>query len=298
MAAITVGVPVYNGAQFLEECLDCLERQTFKDFEVLIYDNASTDATPDIAKQFVMRDARFHYVRQPENVGPVQNFIDSMEAARTPFFLWRAHDDLSSENFLECTYRAISSTPGAKLAVGVMERVNLNKTGRRKVYPFPLLAGPKILQIQKLLFGSHAGWIYGLWDLKTLKQCFHSARDAYPYVWAHDYLTLYPVLIDCAVGGTNETRVVKRIVRKAPVAGTKHRRTIAQKENRVRMRTAFLAHCQNVLGQRAFSPTERLILRWMTWHYAGMRTVPMRRAIAYRALLLMHSWRRPFEEAF
>ena len=56
MVPITIGVPVYNGADLLDESLACLARQTFGDFKVLIYDNASTDATPEIARRWAERD--------------------------------------------------------------------------------------------------------------------------------------------------------------------------------------------------------------------------------------------------
>ena len=61
MPAVTIGVPVYNGDALLDECLQCLAAQTFRDFEVLVYDNASTDRTASIAQSWAARDARFRY---------------------------------------------------------------------------------------------------------------------------------------------------------------------------------------------------------------------------------------------
>lgn len=81
MVPITIGVPVYNGAALLDESLACLARQTFRDFKVLIFDNASTDGTSDIGKAWAARDGRFHYVRQPRNVGAIDNFRDVLLAA-------------------------------------------------------------------------------------------------------------------------------------------------------------------------------------------------------------------------
>src|SRR5271156_5075577 len=109
MVPITIGVPVYNGADLLDESLACLAKQTFRDIIVLIYDNASTDATPEIAKAWAARDARFQHVRQSRNVGAVANFRDSLLAAESPWFLWRAYDDPSDENYLENLFNL--STP-------------------------------------------------------------------------------------------------------------------------------------------------------------------------------------------
>ena len=55
MAQVTVGVPVYNGADFLEKSLACLRDQTYRDIEVLIFDNCSEDATGEIAQTLLRR---------------------------------------------------------------------------------------------------------------------------------------------------------------------------------------------------------------------------------------------------
>ena len=66
---LSIGLPVYNGAQFLEKALDSLLCQTFRDFELIISDNASTDATEKICKSYAERDSRIHYSRNAENMG-------------------------------------------------------------------------------------------------------------------------------------------------------------------------------------------------------------------------------------
>ena len=49
---VSIGLPVYNGADFLEEALDSLLAQTFEDFELIISDNASTDRTQEICQAY------------------------------------------------------------------------------------------------------------------------------------------------------------------------------------------------------------------------------------------------------
>ena len=66
----TVGVPTYNRANYLPYTLSCLLQQTYRDFEVVISDNASTDNTADVVRQY--NDPRIRYVRQPALVGPAQ----------------------------------------------------------------------------------------------------------------------------------------------------------------------------------------------------------------------------------
>jgi glycosyltransferase involved in cell wall biosynthesis len=59
VAEITIGVPVFNGMPLFRESLECLRAQAFRDFEVWIFDNASSDDTPQFAAQFVAADSRF-----------------------------------------------------------------------------------------------------------------------------------------------------------------------------------------------------------------------------------------------
>ena len=117
-APITIGVPVYNGAAFLAEALENLRLQTFADFQVLIFDNASTDATAEIAARFVSEDTRFAYHRNDLNIGAVPNFHAVLQATNSPYFLWRAADDVSDLNYLEALHRLLASRPEKDLAVG------------------------------------------------------------------------------------------------------------------------------------------------------------------------------------
>ncbi len=66
---LSVGLPVYNGEKYLAESLDALLGQSYGDFELIISDNASTDGTEEICREYLARDSRISYVRQPVNIG-------------------------------------------------------------------------------------------------------------------------------------------------------------------------------------------------------------------------------------
>lgn len=112
---VTVGLPVYNGENFLEESLEALLAQTFDDFELIISDNASTDATPRICQAYAKHDARIRYVRQPRNLGgaPNQNLLTDL--ARGELFKLAAHDDLYGPELLERCVDALDAHPEAVL---------------------------------------------------------------------------------------------------------------------------------------------------------------------------------------
>ena len=96
--------------------LACLRNQTFRDIEVLIYDNCSEDATGEIAQRFCAEDPRFRYFRQPENKGPKRNFLEVLQAARSPFFMWRAADDTSDLNYIQVLLDLLLAHPDRDLA--------------------------------------------------------------------------------------------------------------------------------------------------------------------------------------
>jgi len=110
---LSIGLPVHNGANFLAETLRSIASQTFTDFELIIADNASTDATASICLEFARLDPRVRYVRHPENVGAAANFNLVLELARAPLFKWHAHDDQLEPDFLERSVVALTADPAA-----------------------------------------------------------------------------------------------------------------------------------------------------------------------------------------
>lgn len=113
---LTIGLPVYNGEQFLSEALDALLGQTYEDFELILSDNASTDGTADICRRYAEQDSRIWYVRQERNIGLVPNHIFVIELARGEFFKCAAHDDLYARNLLARCIEALDEDQDAVLA--------------------------------------------------------------------------------------------------------------------------------------------------------------------------------------
>src|ERR1700743_3284119 len=91
---LTIGLPVYNGEKYLAEAIAALLGQTYKDFELIISDNASPDGTADICQRYVQLDSRVRYIRQPKNIGLAPNHNVLVEQARGELFKWAANDDL------------------------------------------------------------------------------------------------------------------------------------------------------------------------------------------------------------
>ncbi|MFN2124035.1 MAG: glycosyltransferase family 2 protein [Candidatus Promineifilaceae bacterium] len=98
---VTIGLPVYNGADFLEETIDSLLSQTYEQFELIISDNASTDGTEQICRLYVNQDPRVKYVRNGENLGAAKNYNQLVDMAEGEYFKWAAADDICLPSYIE-----------------------------------------------------------------------------------------------------------------------------------------------------------------------------------------------------
>jgi glycosyltransferase involved in cell wall biosynthesis len=116
MPELSIGLPVYNGEEFIAQALDCLLAQTFGNFELIVCDNASTDRTSQICRDYANRDARIRYFRNDCNLGAIANYNRTFELSAAPLFKWAAHDDLNDRIYLESCVRLLDEDPAAVLA--------------------------------------------------------------------------------------------------------------------------------------------------------------------------------------
>jgi glycosyltransferase involved in cell wall biosynthesis len=117
---VSVGLPVYNGEEHLAKALEAVLDQDLGDFEVIVCDNASTDATAEIARDYAARDARVRYHRNERNLGLAGNFNKSFRLATGRYFKWWAHDDWHPRDLLRRTTEVLEADPSAVLcATGV-----------------------------------------------------------------------------------------------------------------------------------------------------------------------------------
>jgi len=124
MPRLTIGLPVYNGENYLAESLDDLLAQSFTDFELVISDNASTDGTEKICREYASRDSRIRYIRQPANIGAAPNHNFLIGQARGELFKWAAHDDLFAPDLVARCVETLDANPDAVLAHAYMAIVD------------------------------------------------------------------------------------------------------------------------------------------------------------------------------
>lgn len=113
---ISIGLPVYNGETHLPLALESLLAQTFEDFEIVISDNHSTDATELICRDFAARDRRIRYVRGDRNRGVAWNFNQAFKLSEGRYFKWASSNDIHDPAFLRRCLDVLESNPNAVLA--------------------------------------------------------------------------------------------------------------------------------------------------------------------------------------
>lgn len=128
---LTVGMPVYNGENYVAEAIESVLAQTYSDFDLIISDNASTDATEEICRSYAAGDHRIVFRRLTENVGAAANFNRVFQMAKSPFFKFAAHDDLCMPRFFEVCMNAFTDA-SPEVALCFPGTIRIDSTGHRQ----------------------------------------------------------------------------------------------------------------------------------------------------------------------
>ena len=117
---VSIIVPVYNVEPYLRQCLDSVLGQTFKNFEVLLVNDGSSDSSGDICREYVEKDSRFHYFEK-ENGGLSDARNYGIERAQGEYLTFIDSDDFVNEKHLENLFLA-SRLTNADITIGGFSR--------------------------------------------------------------------------------------------------------------------------------------------------------------------------------
>lgn len=126
---VSIGLPVRNGEDYLVDAVESLLSQTFTDFELILCDNDSDDATEQICQSFVERDPRVRYERQSANLGAAANYNRTFELATGEYFKWAAHDDVCRPDFLRVCIDELDDVRHSDVAVVYPRSVLIDEVG-------------------------------------------------------------------------------------------------------------------------------------------------------------------------
>ena len=189
---LTVGVPLHNGGEQLHECLECLRTQTFTEFNVIIFENHSTDDSLSIAEAFASKDNRFTIQRSSSFLDGATNFKRAINvcAASSKYFMLRAHDDYTSPQFLEEMIKVLESNPDKDLAVSNV--VFVRDGNQRTAKLAARIVEPNYFNTVWRLnakLGFPGSWYYGLYRGKQSADIMIDTIERYPSPWAGDMLS-------------------------------------------------------------------------------------------------------------
>jgi glycosyltransferase involved in cell wall biosynthesis len=154
---LSIGLPVYNGAEYLAESIEALLGQTFEDFELIIVDNASTDQTADICRRYLERDARIRYFRHQRNIGLSPNHNFAFAQSRGEFFCWASSDDLYARDLYERCVAALDQHQDVVLAAGWTAAIDSRRNLTQALdYPLATDSPSAPARFRSMLFGIEA----------------------------------------------------------------------------------------------------------------------------------------------
>lgn len=167
---VSVGIPVRNGSLFIEGAIKDILNQTYKKIEIIISDNNSTDNTVEICEKYAQLDNRITLHQQKETITALENFKFVFEKSKSNFFMWAAHDDRRSPNYIECLLQEMKINENASLIFSDVSKFFSKKTTPIPDYKFEIKKNehPK-LHIDRT-FNSKCYEIYGLIRSEHLKK--------------------------------------------------------------------------------------------------------------------------------
>ncbi|HVL01817.1 MAG TPA: glycosyltransferase family 2 protein [Dongiaceae bacterium] len=123
---VSIGLPVYNAERYLPETLDSVLRQTYSDFVLYIADNASSDGTQEICRDYASRDSRIQYIRNQTNIGAAANYTRCFTPATSEYFRWQNADDTIEPTLIEQCIQVLDNQPDVILAYGKTHLIDEN----------------------------------------------------------------------------------------------------------------------------------------------------------------------------
>ncbi|MBT5955559.1 MAG: glycosyltransferase family 2 protein [Candidatus Marinimicrobia bacterium] len=178
---VSVGIPVRNGGQTLRRAIDSVLCQDHKNLEIIISDNCSTDNTASIVLEYQRRDSRIIYHRQSQFITVVENFRFVLDEARGEYFIWAAHDDRRSADYVSELLHAMKLDPEPILTFGeCYSTCSIEEEGCIAPYNFDNTTLRPVQRMRKAV-NPMCAHLYGLWRTDVLR-----GIRFYPCIWAWD----------------------------------------------------------------------------------------------------------------
>lgn len=121
---ISIVLPVYNGEKYLRESIDSVLNQTYRNWELIIVDDCSTDSSAKIAKEYINKDKRIYYYRNENNLRLPRNLNKGFKLARGNYLTWTSDDNRFKSTALEKMYSALKNDIDAQFVFASCRVIN------------------------------------------------------------------------------------------------------------------------------------------------------------------------------
>lgn len=127
--AISVIMSVYNGEKYLRDAVDSILNQTFRDFEFIVIDDCSSDASYQMLKEYAGKDSRIQLIRKDKNIG-IKGFIENLNiglnSAKGKYIARMDADDISDPKRFEKQHQFLEGNPQTFIVGSFLEIINEN----------------------------------------------------------------------------------------------------------------------------------------------------------------------------
>lgn len=195
---VSIGMPLYNSERTVVKAIQSIISQDYKNIELIISDNASSDETEKICRSFAEKDSRIKYFRNKLNIGPLFNFQFVLNESRGDYFMWAAGDDIRTLGFISNNLKILLHHPHI-VASSSPNIMGWDYSPDSRIIQFSLLGDKKsrFKEFFKNAGDSHA-LFYSLMRSEVIKRYPFPKKD----FWAFDW---HVVLFLASCGEINRT---------------------------------------------------------------------------------------------
>jgi len=198
---ISIGIPTRNKSIYLKKALDNLFGQTYKNYEIIVSDNNSSDKTKEACNAFKHKN-NFKYYQQKKQLSAIENFNFVLNKASGDYFMWAADDDVWDKNFIKKILEEFEkSSDNVALIAPKFEVIfssgEINRRKRKSFSNYPKTYITFEDFVKEDFYGFKTCIFYGIYKTKYLKQIGGyvnlSSLSASDYLTLHKLMSLYKV---------------------------------------------------------------------------------------------------------
>ena len=186
---VSLGIPVYNESRFLKKTIDSLLNQTYSNIEIIAIDNASTDNSFRILKEYSNKDPRLKIFKNDKNIGLSNNFNLLVSKSSGEYFGWIGAHDIYNKDYIEKMVSKIIKNNNSSVVFSNVSKIDSDNKIiiNKKETGFQLLNNNKFIRLLKIpwLIKGSGDIVMGIFEVDKLKKTDLFSKSV---LWADVFL--------------------------------------------------------------------------------------------------------------